>query len=260
MEILGIDIGGTGIKGAPVDTLKGKLLAERFRIETPSPATPKAVIEVVHEIARHFSWKGPVGCTLPAVVKGGRVLTAANIDHGWLKVDAEALFAKRLKSEVLLMNDADAAGIAEMKFGNGKHERGLVIMVTLGTGIGSALFFRGELVPNSELGHLIIRGKDAEKRASNRVREERDLSWKKWSKHVDEYLDTLERLLWPDLFIIGGGVSKEAKKFFPKLSIKAPIVPAKFLNEAGIVGVALAAATAHGAPTGSTVTRRPGKA
>ncbi|MCU1388453.1 MAG: polyphosphate glucokinase, partial [Ilumatobacteraceae bacterium] len=240
-ERLGIDIGGTGIKGAPVDVRGGKLLAERFRIDTPQPATPEAVADTVGEIAKHFDWKGPIGATMPGVVKNGVILTAANIDKSWIGTDAATLFAKATGcSPVMVLNDADAAGIAEMQFGAGKGRKGVVVMVTLGTGIGFALFHDGVLMPNTELGHLEMNGKDAEDQASARVRDENDESWKKWAKKVDEYLDHVDALLWPDLIIIGGGVSKKADKFFPHLTTRAELVAAKFENEAGIVGAALA--------------------
>ncbi len=238
---LGIDIGGTGIKAAPVHLKSGRLLAERFRVETPPGAGVTAVSSCVREAVNHFAWKGPIGCTVPAVVIGGVLRTAANISAEWLNKDGAAILSKAVKQPVSLLNDADAAGIAEMKFGAGAKQEGLVLMVTLGTGIGTALFFNGTLIPNSELGHLIVRGKDAEARASNRVREERELSWKKWSSNVNEYLAYVEQLLWPDIIIIGGGVSKKAEKFIPKLKVRARVVPAELLNDAGIVGAALAA-------------------
>jgi polyphosphate glucokinase len=238
---LGIDIGGTGIKAAPVHLKTGRLLAERFRVETPTGAGLIAVCGCVREAVNYFAWKGPIGCTVPAVVIGGVLRTAANISPEWLNRDGRAVISHTVKQPITLLNDADAAGIAEMKFGAGAKQEGLVLMVTLGTGIGTALFFNGTLVPNSELGHLIVRGKDAEERASNRVREERGLSWKKWSENVNEYLTYVEQLLWPDLIIIGGGVSKKAEKFIPKLKVRARVVPAELLNDAGIVGAALAA-------------------
>ena len=240
MQVLGIDIGGTGIKGAPVDVDKGVLVKERHRIPTPHPATPKAVAEVVAEIVRHFNWKGKIGCTFPAVVRHGVVGTAANVDQAWIGTDGRALLERRTKCAVTFLNDADAAGVAEMSFGAGKGHDGVVILVTLGTGIGSAIFLDGKLVPNTEIGHLEIRGKDAELRASERIREKKGLSWKKWAKNVDEYLRTVERLFSPDLILIGGGVSKKAEKFIPKLNVQAKVVPAKMLNEAGIIGAALA--------------------
>lgn len=241
MQILGIDIGGSGIKGAPVDTLTGELTDDRFRIPTPQPAQPQPVADVVAEVARHFAWTGPIGCTFPAVVKDGHTFTAANVAPEWIGYDARTLFQKTTGLPVALLNDADAAGIAEMRFGAGQGHEGVVLMVTLGTGIGTALFYRGLLVPNTELGHIEIRGKDAEERASERVRDEKQLSWKQWAKRIDEYLDRIEALLWPDLIIIGGGVSKEHTRFMPRLTTRARVVPAQLLNEAGIVGAALAA-------------------
>ena len=244
---LGIDIGGSGIKGAPVDTGAGQLVAERFRIATPQPATPDAVSRCVAEIVRHFSWSGPIGVTMPGVVKHGVVLTAANIDKAWIGTDADALFGAATGNPVTVMNDADAAGIAEMRFGAGKGRDGVVIMITLGTGIGFAVFNDGVLLPNVEMGHIEMHGHDAETLASARVREEHDESWKKWADKVDDYLDRIDNLLWPDLIIIGGGVSKKSEKFFPYLDTRAELVAATLLNDAGIVGAALAADTAGGA-------------
>jgi len=238
---LGIDIGGSGIKGAPVDIERGELTAERLRIATPQPSSPDAVAACVAEIVEHFHWKGPIGITLPGVVKQGILLTAANIDQKWLNADAGALFSKTTGNPVTVLNDADAAGIAEMRFGAGKGRDGVVIMITLGTGIGFALFNDGVLLPNTELGHIEMHGKDAESHASARVREEHDESWKKWADKVDDYLDRIDNLLWPDLIIIGGGVSKKSEKFFPYLDTRAELVPAALQNDAGIVGAALAA-------------------
>ena len=240
MHVLGIDIGGTGIKGAPVDTARGALLAPRHRIPTPRPASPEAVADTVKRIAAHFAWKGPVGCTLPSVIQGGRVRTAANIDKSWVGVDAVRLLGAATGCQVAVINDADAAGYAEMHFGAGRGKSGLVILVTLGTGIGSALFINGHLVPNTELGHLRLHRGDAEKWAAESVREAKGLSWKKWSQRVDKYLGLLQRYFWPDLIIVGGGVSKKARKFLPRLTVPARVVPAKLRNEAGIVGAALA--------------------
>jgi polyphosphate glucokinase len=247
---LGIDIGGTGIKGAPVDTATGKLLADRHRILTPVPATPEAVADVVAQVARFFDWQGPTGATFPAVIKHGVALTAANVDHGWIGTDAAHMFSEAIGGPVTVVNDADAAGIAEMEFGAGQGVAGVVMMITLGTGIGSALFVDGTLVPNTELGHLELDGMDAERRAAESVRESEDLSWKKWSKRLDEYLDVLHALFSPDLFIIGGGVSKKADKFVPRLSADTLVVPAQLLNDAGIVGAAMAHAQAS--PSGPT--------
>jgi polyphosphate glucokinase len=239
--LLGIDIGGTGIKGAPVDTSTGELIAPRHRILTPQPATPDAVAGVVAEVAKHFDWTGQVGATFPAVVQHGTVMTAANVDKAWIGTDAAALLGRATGSAVTVLNDADAAGVAEMEFGVGQHRNGTVVMVTLGTGIGSAVFANGVLVPNTELGHLEIRGKDAEKRAAESVREREGLSWKQWAKRLNEYFEVLEALLWPDLLIVGGGVSKKSERFFPLLRTRAELVAAKLLNEAGIVGAAVAA-------------------
>ncbi|MCK6470481.1 MAG: ROK family protein [Planctomycetes bacterium] len=241
MKVLGIDIGGTGIKGAPVDVATGRLTAPRYRLLTPRPAKPKPVAEVVAEVAAHFCWRGPLGITLPSVVKDGVVMTAANIDRSWIGTDARALFAETAGLRATVLNDADAAGIAEMTFGAGKGRRGVVVLLTLGTGIGSAVFLDGKLLPNTEIGHLEVKGKDAEERASDRARREKKWKWKEWSKHVEDYLEHVEALLWPDLFIIGGGVSKKHEKFLPRIRTRTPVVPAKTLNEAGIVGAALAA-------------------
>lgn len=239
--ILGIDVGGTGIKGAVVDIEHGTLLTERYRLPTPHPALPDAVGEVVAELVRHFTWDGPIGCTFPGVVKDGVVHTAANVDPSWIGIDGQLLFHRAAKCPVVLLNDADAAGVAEMTFGAGRGQRGLVILVTLGTGIGSALFIDGTLVPNTELGHLELKGKDAEERASDRIRVAKGWHWQKWAAHVDAYLGRLEALLSPDLFIIGGGVSKQHEHFLPLLHRRARVVPAQLLNEAGIVGAALTA-------------------
>jgi polyphosphate glucokinase len=239
--VLGIDIGGTGIKGAPVDVEKGALVADRLRIPTPEGGAPGDVARVVAEIVAHFDTTGPVGCTFPAVVQHGIARTAANVDQSWIGTNAQDLFLEQIDRQFVVVNDADAAGIAEMQFGVGKGVGGTVMMITLGTGIGSALFTDGVLVPNTEFGHLDIRGKAAEARASEKVREELDLGWDKWAKRVNEVLAHLEVLLCPDLFIIGGGVSKKSEKFLPHLDTRAEVVPAQLLNQAGIVGAALAA-------------------
>ncbi len=241
MKILGIDIGGTGIKGAPVDTAKGTMLAERHRIPTPNPSKPDAVADVVAELAQHFQWKGPIGCTFPAIVKGGVVYSAANVDSAWIGTNGQVLLEQKTNCPVTLVNDGDAAGIAEMQFGAGKGHGGVVIMLTFGTGIGSSIFIDGKLLPNTELGHLEIRGKDAEHRASDHIRQTKELSWPKWAERVDEYLQRVEFLFSPDLFIIGGGVSKKHERFLPLLNTRAPVIPAQMLNDAGIVGAALAA-------------------
>jgi polyphosphate glucokinase len=239
--VLGIDIGGTGIKGAPVDVEKGELVGDRLRIPTPDGGAPGDVARVVAEIVAHFDTTGPVGCTFPAVVQHGIARTAANVDQAWIGTNAQELFQEQVPRPFVVVNDADAAGIAEMQFGAGKGVNGTVMMITLGTGIGSALFTDGVLVPNTEFGHLDIRGKAAEARASEKAREDNDLGWDKWAKRVNEVLAHLEALLCPDLFIIGGGVSKKSEKFLPHLDTRADVVPAQLLNQAGIVGAALAA-------------------
>ena len=243
MEVLGIDIGGTGIKGAPVDVTTGKLLAERKKIATPHPSTPQAVTEVVREVAAQFGWSGVTGATFPGVVASGTVRTAANVDKAWIGTDAAALFGKALGTAVTVLNDADAAGVAEMTFGAGVGVRGTVLMLTFGTGIGSALFTDGVLVANTEFGHIQIDGKDAEKRASERAKVLHDLSWSKWAGRVEEYMRHIEQLMSPGLIIVGGGISKESEKWVPLLTgIRAKIVPAALQNDAGIVGAAMAAA------------------
>ncbi|MEO5875616.1 MAG: polyphosphate--glucose phosphotransferase, partial [Streptosporangiaceae bacterium] len=237
MDVLGVDIGGTGIKGAPVDTGTGVLTAERFKIPTPQPSRPDAVAAVVGEIAAHFGWSGLVGVTFPGVIIDGTVCSAANVDRSWLGQDAQALFAAKVGGQARVCNDADAAGLAEMRYGAGRDRKGVVIMVTLGTGIGSAVFIDGVLVPNTELGHLQIRGKEAEKRASEIVREEKDLSWEEWAGRLSEYFQTLEMLFSPTLLIVGGGVSRKSDKFLPLIEgVRAPIVPAAGHNDAGITG------------------------
>jgi polyphosphate glucokinase len=239
--VLGIDIGGTGIKGAPVDVEQGVLAADRFRIPTPEGGAPPDVARVVGEIVDHFDTTGPVGCTFPAVMAHGIAMTAANVDAAWIGTDAQALFESGSTRTFTVINDADAAGVAEMEFGAGKGHTGTVVMITLGTGIGSAVFVDGVLLPNTEFGHLEVRGKAAEHRASEKAREDHDLSWEKWARRVNEVLVHIEALVWPDLFIIGGGVSKKSEKFLPLLDTRADVVPAQLLNEAGIVGAALAA-------------------
>lgn len=242
---LGIDVGGSGIKGAPVDLDKGDFAADRLRIETPDPSTPDAVIEVIGQIAEHFgdSTKDqPIGITVPAVVMHGVVKTAANIDKSWIDTDVTKMLEDKLGRQVVVLNDADAAGVAELHYGAAKDQSGLVVMTTLGTGIGSALLNNGVLVPNSEFGHIEVDGHDAETRTADSVREAKDLSWEKWAKRLQKYYSALENLLWPDLFVVGGGVSKKHEKFLPLLDIRTPIVPAKLENAAGIVGAAYAAA------------------
>lgn len=241
MKILGIDIGGSGIKGAIVDVEKGEFVTERHRIETPQPSTPEAMAGVIKELVEHFAYNGPVGCTFPGVVQHGVIHTAANVDKSWVEVSAEELFGQVTGMPVHILNDADAAGVAEMRHGAGRDRDGVVIMLTFGTGIGSAIFTDGQLVPNTEFGHMKIRGKDAEHRASARIREEEDLSWKRWSKRVNEFLQMMDFLFSPDLFIIGGGVSKKFDKFAEYLAVNAELIPAQLRNDAGIIGAAMAA-------------------
>jgi len=246
-EILGIDIGGSGIKGAPVDLKKGEFATDRLRIETPQPSKPKAVAKVVAELVKHFKYSGPIGCTFPAVIQRGVALSAANVDKSWIGTDAATLFSEETGCPVLVWNDADAAGFAEMTHGAGKGRDGIVIMLTFGTGIGTAVFHDGKLLPNTEFGHVEIRGKDAEHRASANIRKEKGLSWKEWTGRVEEYLQHIEMLFTPDLFIIGGGVSKKHEKFLPLLSgIRTEIVPAELFNDAGIIGAAMAASGMKG--------------
>jgi polyphosphate glucokinase len=244
-HVLGIDIGGTGIKAAPVDLEAGVLAAERVKVDTPRPARPDAVADAVAGLVTKFGWTGPVGITFPGVVDDGVIMTAANVDKTWIGTDARELFGKATGLPVAVVNDADAAGVAEMKFGAGAGQLGTVLMLTLGTGIGSALFYDGVLVPNTEFGHIEIRGKEAEKRASEIVREEEDLTWGKWAGRVDEYLEHMEHLLSPKLIIIGGGISRRSDKFLPLLTgLRAKVTPAAMHNDAGIVGAAMVAPAA----------------
>ncbi len=240
MNVLGIDIGGTGIKGAPVDLAQGKLTAERHRIPTPQPATPAAVAATVNELVKHFQWSGPIGCGLPAVVQQGVVRTASNIDQAWIGTNAAGLFREVTNCDVKVVNDADAAGLAEVKHGAGKDEQGTILMVTIGTGLGTAMFNKGHLLPNTEFGHIPLKGGPAEKYAADSIRKKEELSWKKWAKRFNKYLLLMEKLTWPDMIIVGGGASKKHEKFFPLLTVKAKVVPAQLLNEAGIVGAAQA--------------------
>jgi polyphosphate glucokinase len=243
VSVLGIDIGGSGIKGAMVNVQTGEMLTERKRIPTPEQSTPEAVAAVVAELARTFEAKGLIGVGFPAIVRHGVAFSAANIHESWIGTNVNELLSKATGIPVYTVNDADAAGVAEMRFGVGKdpaNRKGVVILLTLGTGIGSAIFVDGVLLPNTELGHLEIRGKDAERRASDAVRKERDLTYKKWAKkRLQEYLDRLDMLFSPDLLVIGGGVSKEADLFLPYVKTRAKIIPAQLQNQAGIVGAAL---------------------
>jgi polyphosphate glucokinase len=240
MNVFGIDIGGSGIKGAPVDTESGEFVKERVRIKTPQPATPEAIVSTAVEVVREADWQGPVGCGFPAVVKDGVVRTAANVDQAAIGFDLRGALQGELDSPVSVVNDADAAGLAEMRWGAGREQDGVVLMLTLGTGIGTSLFVGGRLVPNTELGHIEVRGKDAEHRAADSARKRDDLNWKEYAKRLDEYLHRIEFLLWPDLIVIGGGISKKSEKFFPHLTARTRVVAAEMHNDAGIAGAALA--------------------
>jgi polyphosphate glucokinase len=242
---LGIDVGGSGIKGAPVDLDKGEFAKDRLRIDTPKESSPAAVVDIVAKIAEHFAddtGDSPIGVTLPAVVTNGVVRTAANIDPAWIGTDARKLLSDKLGRPVTVVNDADAAGVGELHFGAARNAAGLVLMTTLGTGIGSALLYNGVLIPNSELGHLEIDGRDAEHRAAAGVREVKNLSWTEWAERLQRYYSHVENLFWPDLIVVGGGVSRKADKFLPLLHLRAPIVAAQLANSAGIIGAAWAAA------------------
>ncbi|MEP9384287.1 polyphosphate--glucose phosphotransferase [Nocardioides sp. KR10-350] len=236
----GIDFGGTGIKGAPIDLTTGEFAEERVRIRTPAKSVPGAIAKIFVELLDHFpDCDGPVGVTVPGIVHHGVVRSAANIDKSWKGTDADKLFTEATGRDVHVVNDADAAGLAEVTYGAAKGRKGLVILTTLGTGIGTALLYDGVLVPNSELGHLEIDGHDAETRAANSAREREELSWKDWAKRLRKYYRTLEKLFSPDLFIVGGGISKESAQFLPLLDLDTEIVPATLLNTAGAVGAAL---------------------
>ena len=241
--VLGVDIGGSGIKGALVDPQSGELIGERIRLVTPEGAKPDDVAEVVAELVRKLNYSGPIGCGFPAVVLNGIVMTAANVHETWIGKDINRLLSVATGQAVFTLNDADAAGMAEMRFGVGRqHSHGVVILITIGTGIGSAIFVDGKLVPNTEFGHMEIRGKDAERRASDAARKRKDLSWKEWAERFSEFLNRLEILFWPDLFVLGGGISKETEKYLHFLKVRTKIVPAELENQAGIVGAALYAA------------------
>lgn len=244
--VVGVDIGGSGVKAGVVDLGSGELVGDRVRIETPHPATPDAVADVAAELVRRLGHAGRVGLTVPAVVQRGVVHSAANIDPTWIDTDADALFSKRLGLECHVINDADAAGLAELRYGAARAHQGVVIMLTLGTGIGSAVFTDGKLVPNTELGHLEFRGDDAERYAAASVRERKVMPWKKWGRRVGRYLEHLEKVFSPELFIIGGGVSRKSEKFFQYLDVSTPVVAASLQNQAGIVGAALALIEADG--------------
>jgi polyphosphate glucokinase len=244
---LGIDIGGSGIKGAPVDLTEGTFARDRMRLDTPKVSSPAAVADLVAEIAAHFAddtGDSPIGVTLPSVVTNGIVRSAANIDSAWIGTDARKLLSERLGRPVTVVNDADAAGVGELHYGAARDAEGLVLMTTLGTGIGSALLYNGVLIPNSELGHLEIDGHDAESQAAASIRSDDKLSWDEWAARLQRYYSHVEDLLWPDLIVVGGGVSRKADKFLPLLHLRAPIVAAQLANSAGIIGAAWLATNA----------------
>jgi polyphosphate glucokinase len=248
----GVDIGGSGIKGAVIDLDTGTRVGDRYKVATPQPSTPEAVAAVVADVVEHFGWEAPFGATFPGVVTAGVARTAANVDDGWIGTDIEKAFGSATGLAVTALNDADAAGVAEVSFGAAKGHAGLVIVTTLGTGIGTALIYRGILVPNCELGHLEIDGHDAETRASAGAREREELTWERWARRLDRFFGKVEDYLCPDLFVIGGGVSRKADKFLPLLHLRTPAVAAALRNEAGIVGAALLAATPPALPVGVT--------
>lgn len=239
MEVLGIDFGGSGIKGAIVDTKTGELVTERHRIETPQPATPEAVAEVMAQLTDHFNWKGKVGVGVPAVVKNGVMLTAANIDKSWIGQEVNKQLSDKTGCEVECVNDADAAGIAEIHFGAGAKEKGMVFLLTVGTGIGTVIFIDKHLVPNLELGHLEFNGKTIERYSADSVRKRKNLSWEEWGIRFNKVLDYYDKMFNPNLFIIGGGVSKKMDKFEDCIKLDTPVVPAEMQNNAGIIGAAL---------------------
>jgi len=240
MKVLGIDIGGSALKGAPVDTKTGRLLAERHRVEIKSPCSLKEGLAAARAIARHFKWKGPVGIGFPGIIKGGRIGAVGNLGRVWEGQNGVAFFRRATGCRVQLVNDADAAGLAELAFGVGRGRKGTVLLLTFGTGIGSALFNDGKLFPNAELGHVPWRGKPFERYAAAAVRKRARLDWPQWAARVNVYLGVVERLFAPDLIIIGGGVSKKSKKFMRYIRARARVVPARLNNDAGIVGAALA--------------------
>lgn len=246
MQILGVDIGGSGIKGAIVDTETGEFVTERYRIDTPQPATPEAVATVLAQLTAHFNWSGPVGCGFPASIQHGVARTAANLSSDFIGTNVDALFSATTSCPCYSLNDADAAGIAEMHFGEGSGKGGVVLLVTVGTGLGTAFFTEGVLLPNTELGHVYLQnGKKGEHYASDKVRKSEELSWKKWGERFNKYLTQMEALFWPDLIILGGGASKKFDKFKDQITVKAPVKPAALLNQAGIVGAAIFAEEKH---------------
>ncbi len=247
MEVLGLDIGGSGIKAAPVDIIKGEFLADRFRLATPQPATPESMLETVSEVVNHFHWKGPIGCGFPAVIKHDTVNTAANIDKSWIGLNVGKMIHQQTGCKTHMLNDVDAAGLAEMTFGAGVGNKGSVIMMAFGTGIGTSIFTNGELLPNSEFGHLILKnGEKSEVFASNAARKRKELSWDEWADRLNKIIEYMDFLFWPDMYILGGGVIKEHAKYLHLIDSVAEIVPAKLLNHAGIIGSALAYEYAEG--------------
>ncbi|MCE2570584.1 polyphosphate--glucose phosphotransferase [Motilimonas eburnea] len=239
MQILGVDIGGSGIKGAIVETTTGELVTERHRIPTPQPATPESVADTLKQLVDHFDWQGPVGCGFPATVVHGVAKTASNIDKSWINTNAAALFSERTHCPCFVVNDADAAGMAEFTFGAGQGKTGVVVLITIGTGLGTAVFTNGQLLPNTELGHIMLEGMVAEHYTADSVRKREELGWNKWGKRFNKYLQRLEFLLSPDCFILGGGASKKLEKFAHQLETDAEVIPAQSLNQAGIIGAAL---------------------
>ena len=238
--ILGVDVGASGIKGALVDMKKGQMTTERFRVSTPSPATPKNMAKAFGKIVEHFDYSGPVGCGFPAIVKNNVAKSASNIDKSWIGVDISKIFGKEANGPVFVTNDADAAGVAEMNFGLGKGKEGVVVLITIGTGLGSAMFIDGKLIPNTEFGHFYLKdqNKVAEAYAADSVRKKKDLSWEDFGKRLNEYLGVLERITSPNLIMLGGGVSKKFENFKKKIKIETEVVPAELKNEAGIIGAA----------------------
>jgi len=238
----GVDVGGSGIKGGIVDLETGQLIGDRFKLLTPQPATPKAVAKTIAEVVNQFEWTGPLGVTYPGVVTNGIVQTAANVDRSWIGTNAGDIIGAQLNGQqVTVLNDADAAGLAEEHYGAGKDRSGLVVLLTFGTGIGSAVIHNGTLIPNTEFGHLEVGGKEAEQRAASSVKDKNDWSYEKWAKEVTKVLVAIENAIWPDLFIAGGGISRKAEKWVPLLENRTPVVAAALQNEAGIVGAAMAA-------------------
>ena len=247
-QSLGVDVGGSGIKGGIVDLATGQLVGERFRVETPQPATPEAVTEAVAEVVRHFDFSGPLGVTYPGVVVDGVVYTAANVDRAWIGTNAADEYSRALGGRpVTVLNDADAAGLAEQRYGAGRNHKGVVVLLTFGTGIGSAVIHNGMLLPNTEFGHIEVGGKEAEHRAASSVKETKGWNFRRWAKQVSKVLVAVENAIWPDLFIAGGGISRKAEKWIPLLTNRTPVVAAELLNTADIVGAAMAAAEAQAA-------------